>query len=97
MSDELLLSDEMVADVKSAIVQHDPRANDDVIAVQYAAAVMGFMLGNIALPQERRQEIFSQLGNFAADIMKQIESRNAPAAPAAPPTQDAFGIWKPKK
>ncbi|MGV6858096.1 MAG: hypothetical protein ACWA5X_03895 [bacterium] len=94
MSDELLLSDEMVADVKAAIAKHDARANDDIIAVQYAAAVMGYMLGEIDLPQERRQDIFNQLGGFAADIMRQVEQRNAPPAP---PAQDAFGIWKPKK
>ena len=92
MSDELVLSDELIADVRAAMSKHDNRASEGIVGVQYAAAVMGFMLGEMRVPEEKKQELFDYLGKFAVDVMRQVEERDAP--PPEPP-QDAFGVWKP--
>lgn len=94
MSDELVLSDELIADVRAAMAQHDARASEGIVGVQYAAAVMGFMLGEMQVPEDKKQELFDYLGSFAVDVMRQVEQRDAPAQPE-PPAEDAFGVWKP--
>lgn len=93
MSDELVLTDELIADIRSAMTKHDPRAGEGIVGVQYAAAVMGFMLGEMDVAEDNKQELFDYLGKFAVDVMRQVEDRNAPPAP---PAEDAFGVWKPE-
>lgn len=92
MSDELVLSDELIADVRAAMAKHDSRASEGIVGVQYAAAVMGFMLGEMQVPEDKKQELFDYLGSFAVDVMRQVEERNEPAPE---PTEEAFGVWKP--
>lgn len=94
MSEELVLSDQLIKDVKSVLEKHDPQAREGLIGVQYTAAVMGYMLGELNLSAEQKREILDQLGGFAVDIMQQVERRNSPVPPP-PSAANAFGIWKP--
>lgn len=94
MSDELVLSDELIADVRTAMAKHDERASEGMVGAQYAAAVMGFMLGEMDIPEEKKQELFDYLGSFAVDVMRQVEERDAPAEPE-PAAEDSYGVWKP--
>lgn len=94
MSEELVLSDQLINDVKAVLEKHDPQATEGLIGVQYTAAVMGYMLGELNLPVDRKQAILDQLGGFAVDIMRQVEQRNSPVPPP-PAAANAFGIWKP--
>ncbi len=94
MSDELVLSDQLINDVKAVLEKHDPQASQGMIGVQYTAAIMGYMLGEQQMPADSKQAILDQLGGFAIDIMRQVEQRNAPVPPP-PSAANAFGIWKP--
>ncbi len=95
MSEELVLSDQLINDVKAVLEKHDPQAKEGLIGVQYTAAIMGYMLGELNLPADRKQSILDQLGGFAVDIMRQVEQRNAQHVPPPPSAASAFGIWKP--
>jgi len=96
MSEELVLSDQLINDVKAVLEKHDPQAKEGLIGVQYTAAIMGYMLGELNLPDDRKQTILDQLGGFAVDIMRQVEQRNSGTpVPPPPSAANAFGIWKP--
>ncbi|HHJ19126.1 MAG TPA: hypothetical protein ENJ84_04770 [Gammaproteobacteria bacterium] len=90
MSDQFELSEQLFTDVKSAIQGHDGRASDDLIAVQYMAAMMGYVLASQNMSREKRRDILDQLHAFAGHVLEQVEG-NQPQ----PPAEDAFGIWRP--
>ncbi|MBD3618276.1 MAG: hypothetical protein LPK58_03320 [Gammaproteobacteria bacterium] len=89
---EMKLSPKMLEDVQAAISAHDPAASDDVITVQYLAALQGMMLAQMAMPQAQREDIASQLADFTRHVLQEMSR-----PPAPPPQQEAFGIWKPGK
>lgn len=96
MSDQLELTDQLVEGVKAALLQHDPSASDEFITIQYLAALTGYVMAHQDMPSAKREDVMQQLSQFAIHVMKQMEERAAPPAPAAPAPGDAFGIWKPK-
>lgn len=93
MSDQLELSEQLFSDVKSAILEHDSRAGDDLISIQYMAAMMGYVLAGQEMSQAERRDILDQLHAFAGHVLQQVEDDQAQASP--PPAEDAFGIWRP--
>ncbi len=91
MSEQLELTDQLVEDVKAALIKHDPSARDEFITIQYLAALTGYLMAHQDMEPARREGIMQQLSQFAIQVMKQMEGKNAPAAP----DEEAFGIWKP--
>ncbi len=87
---EMQLSQQLVDAVQGAIVAHDPRAEDDMIAVQYLAAIIGMVMGNKSISSSHKQQVLEQLSAFTRHVVLDIERQNAPP-------QEAFGIWKPEK
>lgn len=85
---EIQLSRELAQSVQAAIVQHDAQARDELIAIQYLAALTGFMLGNTALPSGQKRELLGQLHGFSEHVLQDMERSSAPA-------QEAFGVWRP--
>ncbi|QKT04006.1 hypothetical protein HUS23_09345 [Ectothiorhodospiraceae bacterium 2226] len=85
---ELQLSLQLVRKVQEAVVSADERAKDPMIAVQYVAAVMGFMVGRLDLPAEAQRETIEQLGDFAQHVAEQSQPKQAPP-------ESAFGVWRP--
>ncbi len=88
---EMQLSPKMLEDAQAAIAAHDPSAGDDLICIQYLAALQGMMLAQMNAPQSQREDIASQLADFTVHVMQEM------SRPATPPPQDAFGVWKPGK
>ena len=93
MSDEFQLSHQMVEEVKSVLTGHDKRAKDDLFTTQYLAALVGFIVGNQQMSAAKRREILEDLNGFSAHVMQEIEQQQVQQA--APPPQEAFGIWRP--
>ncbi len=91
MSDEFQLSEQLLQDVKAAIQAHDSRARDDLIAAQYMAALIGFVMANQHMAPPKKREVLDQLGGFAGHVLNEVEQQQM----APPPAQDAFGIWRP--
>jgi hypothetical protein len=92
----LQLSVDMVEDVIKAIMQHDPRADDHGMAMQYMAAINGFLLGHQDFNEDQRNEFLETLNQFSQQVCNDIVKQRT-ATPVAPPQPQgsAFGIWKP--
>lgn len=82
------LSDVLIADVKKAIQQHDNTAADDMIAVQYMAASIGYFMSALPDGQYDKKQVLSQLFDFTMQVFDQMEGEKKPK-------EDAFGVWKP--
>jgi hypothetical protein len=82
------LSDELISDVKVALQKHDSSAGDDMVAVQYMAASIGYFMS--ALPEDRfdKKQLLTQLADFTFQVFEQMEQDKKPK-------EEAFGIWKP--
>lgn len=90
--DQLRLSKELIDKVQQVLVDEDERTKNPLLAGQYLAAIIGFIVGNHDLPTGEKNEIMNELNAFAKyvydDITKQRQG-------AMQPKGDAFGIWKP--
>lgn len=90
--DQLRLPKELIDKVQQVLVDEDERAKNPLLAGQYLAAIIGFIVGNHDLPTGEKNEIMNELNAFAKyvydDITKQRQVTMQPKG-------DAFGIWKP--
>ncbi len=82
------LSDALINDVKKAIQQHDNTAADDMVAVQYMAASIGYFMSALPDGQFDKRQVLSQLADFTFQVFDQMEADKKPK-------EDAFGVWKP--
>ena len=85
----LKLSDDLVNDVQLAVIKHDERAKDGGVAIQYYAAIIGYVLAKQDYATEQKEEFLDQLNAFShhvfIDCIQQSE----------PPASDAMGKWRP--
>ncbi|EHQ51048.1 hypothetical protein ECTPHS_00065 [Ectothiorhodospira sp. PHS-1] len=96
MSETLQLSGELVQQLQEVLATHDPRCGDPLVAVQYMAAVTGYLLACQHVPDDRRREFLEQLQAFMGSVFEDVvaQQRQVPPEPAHAP-QEAFGIWRP--
>lgn len=83
------LSDQLVEDLQKTIVQHDERASDGGIAIQYIAAVLGYMLAQQPFADDQKREFLNQLCEFSKHVFEDCQ-KNQPAGP-----ESAMGKWRP--
>ncbi len=95
---ELKLSHQLVNELTAVVKNHDSGADDPGVTSQYLCAVVGFLLGQQAMPDEQKKNLVNELSAFMQHVVDDVSrQQQAPAAaPPPPPPQDAFGIWKPK-
>lgn len=95
---ELQLSAKLVTELQQVVQTHDASAADPNTCAQYLCAVVGFLLGQQDMPSARRAETLDQLAAFTKHVSDDVDQQRQALAkpPAAPPAQEAFGIWKPK-
>ncbi len=90
--DQLKLSRELIEKIEKVLVEEDERAKNPLLAGQYLAAIIGFIVGNHELPSGEKNEIMNELNAFSRyvydDITKQRQQTMQPKG-------EAFGIWKP--
>lgn len=110
MANDITLSDQLIDNLYGVICQHDESAKQNMmVALQYFAAVSGYMLGDYPGSDEEREELIDQLAaftkNVSGDRAKQQKQQAAPQqqeapAPAAGKSVEtdhpAVGIWKPE-
>ena len=92
---ELSLSTEIVNKVLKVINEHDASASDSLVATQYLAAIIGFVVSKESFPDAQREDVINELSSFiryVVDDLRGAEQNNTAAAP----TGEAFGIWKPE-
>ena len=107
MSNDITLSDQLIDNLYGVICQHDESAKQNmVVALQYFAAVSGYMLGDYPGSDEEREELIDQLAAFTKNVSgDRANGQEQQTEPEAPPavagesiaTNDpAVGIWKPE-
>jgi hypothetical protein len=110
MSDEgITLSDDLIHGMMNLVMDHDEAAAQDMVrALQYFAAVTGYLAADYPGPEEQRNELLEHLHQFATHVANEkAASKEQPAqqpqqqaaAPAGKTIQDennpAMGVWKP--
>jgi hypothetical protein len=109
MANDITLSDQLIDNLYGVICQHDESAKENMmVALQYFAAVSGYMLGDYPGSDEEREGLIEQLAaftkNVSGDRASQQKQQTEPQQQEAPavagkstPTNDpAVGIWKPE-
>ena len=107
MSDGITLSDELIGNLYRVIQQHDAAVEENMmVALQYFAAVSGYMLADYPGPDSEREELVDQLAAFTKHVAEDRANQQQAQQPAqaAQPvagksvaTDDpAVGIWKPE-
>ncbi len=91
MSGGIQLSSDMISELREALVKHDPQAQDDMIFMQYMAAIAAFVLAHQTNPAINKQAVLGDISNFMEHVVKQVEADMRPPQPA----EEAFGIWTP--
>lgn len=82
------LSDALINDVKQAVQKYDPTAGDDMVAVQYMAASIGYFMSALPEGQFDKKQVMAQLADFTIQVFDQMEQEKQPK-------EEAFGVWKP--
>jgi hypothetical protein len=92
---KLNLSPELIDGLLEVLGRHDPATRDPIAAMQYFAAVNGFILAHHDMTEDERRDYLDNLNALAKHVLADVEEQmDAPeTAPVAP--QDAFGVWKP--
>ena len=85
----LKLSDELISDLQNVIVEHDERAKDGGVAIQYYAAIIGYILANQEYPMDQKKEFLNHLYAFSNHVFEDNSQ------PLQPPPGEAMGKWRP--
>lgn len=91
MSTGIQLSGDLINGVKEVLVKHDPAADNDLLALQYLSAIIGYVLAHQTNPGLDKRGFLNDLGAFTGQVLEQVEGDIKPRQPS----QEAFGIWKP--
>ena len=91
---ELSLSTDIVNSVIKVLKDHDSSASDQLVASQYLAAIIGFIVSKENFSDQQRDEVINELSSFIRYVSDDLRgsSDNKTSGPAG----DAFGIWKPE-
>lgn len=85
------LSPELIDNLKSVLLKHDPTTKDDRLLMQYLSAVTGFVLAHQTQPGLDKRAFLDDIHTFAGQVLAQVESDMQPEH-----QEEAFGIWKPE-
>jgi hypothetical protein len=91
MSGGIQLSGELISGVKDILVKHDAAAENDLMTMQYLAAIIGYVLAHQTNPGIDKRGFLNDLAAFMGQVLDQVEADMKPQQPS----QEAFGIWKP--
>ena len=85
----LKISDDLIADLQSVLAKHDERAKDGGVAIQYYAAIIGFILAQQDYPLDQKKEFLNHLFAFANHVFEDNSQ------PSQSPAGEAMGKWRP--
>lgn len=107
--DGIKLSDDLIHGIMNLVMEHDETAAQDMVrALQYIAAVTGYLAADYPGPEEQRDELMNYLHEFAKHVANEkAASQQQPQQAAAPATapagksvqssdNPAMGVWKPE-
>ena len=85
----LKISDDLIADLQNVIVDHDERAKDGGVAIQYYAAVIGYILAQQNYTTEQKKDFLDQLHAFSHHVFDDFNQQ------FQPPAEEVMGKWRP--
>ena len=86
--EQLKLSKDLIEAVLSAVQAADPEAEDDFVAIQYLAAINGFLVANQDFPLAQKRDLLEQLHALTQSVLEDVEESHKPA-------DSALGVWRP--
>ena len=95
--DHIKLSQELLDQLFAALNEHDPNCKkDELVAIQYLAAVIGMVAARQLHNPEERKTLISDMADFIQFVGQDVAEQIAQAMPEGKkPSQSAFGIWTP--
>ncbi len=95
---DIQLSAQLFQDIQDAVEKQEPGA-DQSVAMQYLAAVMGYMLGSQrAMSEADRDAFMDELCGFARHVVSDVvQQQQQQQQQPQPPSGQAFGYWEPPK
>ena len=91
---DIQLSPQLFEDIQDAVQKQHPDA-DQVVVMQYMAAVMGYLLGSQNnMPPDNRDALMDELCAFTRHVYEDV-ARSQQQQAERPPAGDAFVIWEP--
>lgn len=92
------LSPQLFEDIQKAIGRQEPDA-DQGVAMQYLAAVTGYMLGTQrSMDQAGKEAFLDELCTFARQVMNDVSAQQEQQLAQQQAAQaSAFGYWQPPK
>ena len=91
---ELSLSTEIVNNVVDILNQHDPASSDQLVASQYLAAIIGFIVAKENFSDEQRNDVINELSSFIRYVCDDLRGNSD--SQESTPSGDSFGVWKPE-
>jgi hypothetical protein len=92
---EIVLKPELIKGLQKVLVDYEPANEDQLLAAQYLAAVVGSIVATANIPKNQQDDILKQLLDFIKYVYDQQTQASAPAKQDNQPSE-AFGTWKPK-
>ena len=73
---ELSLSTEIVNKVLEVIKEHDSTSSDQLVASQYLAAIIGFVVAKENFSDEQRNDVINELSSFIRHVADDIRGES---------------------
>ena len=89
---EVNLTAKLVRQIEDIVKQHDEQAQDPGFISQYLAATIGFLLGEVDMPKERKTEVLEQLMQFSQYVCTDVEDKKESQIKDS---EQTMGVWKP--
>ena len=90
--EQINLSRRLVEEVVEVLRRRDPACDDALIASQYLAAVIAYLVASHGASPAHKDDVVEELGHFMRHVYADLSS--ARSQPPAQP-ESAFGVWKP--
>ncbi len=88
------LTEELIRDIQEVLLRHDPQNEQAGVAIQYLAAIEGFLLARFPGPYDEKRKLLERLFEFSDQVLQDnVDDTPAPETPAG--GDPAVGIWKP--
>ncbi len=90
---ELNLSTEIINNILKVLNEYDSSTSDQLVASQYMAAIIGFLVSKENLSVEQKEDVINELSSFIRYVVDDLSSSKGTEENIK--AQDSFGIWNP--
>ena len=92
---QLNLSNELINEILNSISKHDDQAKSNIlVCAQYLSAILGLLIGNENIPDDKKKELLNELNAFSHHVLEDVIGNAQQKAPVPDPGE-ASGVWRP--